>query len=278
MALVSYNMSTMVRPNLSHNAEHLSHVENQIVFGIPFTTQCFDEVVEEILIGAPPGAGARLYFTANIDHIVQLSKTPVFRAAYAKAWSRTIDGTPVHLYALARRHNLHKITGADLLPAICEGLDPSRHRVFTVCSNVPTGEAAKARFGERGFDPKAITFDVPPFGFEHDAAYSDALAERIRQHGTTHLFFCVGAPKSEIWLADHVAALGDCVAMSWGAAMDFWVGTKKRAPAAFRRSGMEWAWRLGTEPKRLAKRYLVDSWRFAAVVIDDLKGRVGSEV
>jgi N-acetylglucosaminyldiphosphoundecaprenol N-acetyl-beta-D-mannosaminyltransferase len=261
----------MVGRNPSQSTADRPRPDTEVVFGIPFTSLSFEEVVDAIVEGAGPGDGARLVFTTNVDHVVQMARRPEFRDAYEKAWTRTIDGTPVYVYAKVRGRKIEKITGADVLPEVCERLSPARHRVFMVCSNEVTGQGAQARFMARGFGAEAIAFDVPPFGFENDRAYSDALADRIREHGTTHLFFCVGAPKSEIWLAQHRDRLGDCVGMAWGAALDFWVGTKKRAPKTFSRWGLEWAWRLGTEPRRLAKRYLVDSWRFGAAIIEDLR-------
>src|SRR5436190_16340145 len=208
MPLAALNTGTIVGRSPSQSIADRPRPDTEVVFGIPFTSMGFGEVVDEIVEGARPGDGARLYFTTNVDHVVQMARRPEFRAAYEKAWNRTVDGTPVYLYARARGRKIEKITGADVLPRVCERLAPARNRVFMVCSNEATGQSAQAKFIGRGFAPESIAFDVPPFGFENDRAYSDALAARIRQHGTTHLFFCVGAPKSEIWLAEHCDMLG----------------------------------------------------------------------
>ena len=58
---------------------------------------------------------------------------------------------------------------------------------------------------------------VPPFGFESDEAYSNALTKKIREHDTTHLLMCVGSPKSEVWVWRNRAALGDLYAIGLGA-------------------------------------------------------------
>ena len=96
------------------------------------------------------------------------------------------------------------------------------------------------------------------------------LAERIRRYGATHLFMGVGAPKSEIWMFEHRHRLGDCYGLAFGASFDFIAGTRKRAPAVLRHMGFEWTWRLASEPKRLARRYLIESWGFLEAVFRDM--------
>jgi len=86
------------------------------------------------------------------------------------------------------------------------------------------------------------------------------LAEAIREHGTTHLFFGLGAPKSEVWIHENRHLLGDTYALAVGASLDFYVGLRKRAPIWMRNYGLEWSWRVMMEPRRLFKRYFVESW------------------
>jgi N-acetylglucosaminyldiphosphoundecaprenol N-acetyl-beta-D-mannosaminyltransferase len=126
-----------------------------------------------------------------------------------------------------------------------------------------------------GFSPYAVGFEVPPFGFERDADHGRALAERIRANGTTHLFFGVGCPRSEVWIDKHRNELGDLYALAVGAAVGFHVGIQRRAPRVMRDYGMEWLWRLLSEPRRLGPRYVVRSWAFLAAIRSDLndKGR-----
>ncbi len=123
----------------------------------------------------------------------------------------------------------------------------------------------------RGFGDDACGIEVPPFGFEEDERYGEELAARIRANRTTQLFFGVGCPKSEIWIVEHGDRLGDCYAFAVGAALGFFVGTQRRAPSALRRLGLEWLWRVYQEPRRLARRYFVDSWRFVGALFDDLR-------
>ena len=95
----------------------------------------------------------------------------------------------------------------------------------------------------------------PPFG--------ELLEEQALQHlatirtATPDIVWCgLGAPKQELWMSRHAALLAPSVVIGVGAAFDFHAGTKRRAPVWMRQSGLEWAHRLCSEPKRLARRYV----------------------
>jgi N-acetylglucosaminyldiphosphoundecaprenol N-acetyl-beta-D-mannosaminyltransferase len=242
------------------------------VFGIEFSPLSQAELVDTLAKQrVPRGAGPRCVVTANLDHIVQLSRNPEFRSAYANAWVAVPDGTPVFVYAKFRGTAAPaRLPGSDLFKALLSCLDPATERCFFVASGNDTAGRLRRFLRSRGFLDEAIDSAVPPHGFEQDASYSHALARRIRWHGTTHLFFGLGAPKSEIWIDRYRRELGDCYALSVGAGLDFFAGTKRRAPIWMQRAGMEWLWRASQEPRRLGRRYFVDSWRFLAAVRHDL--------
>ena len=244
----------------------------QTVFGLNFSTLSQSELISAIA-NEPilKGSGARSIHTANLDHIVNLRHNQRLRAAYNKAWAVTADGAPVFVYARLCGASLPaRVTGADLFAKVLGALSLERSRCFFVAASEETARLLLAWSAARGFDPDSVSFEVPPFGFEKDAAYSTDLARRIAAHGTTHLFLGVGAPKSEIWINEHRELLGDCYALNVGAALDFFVGIKRRAPRAFQRFGLEWLWRFSCEPRRLFRRYFVDSWTFFAAVYDDI--------
>jgi N-acetylglucosaminyldiphosphoundecaprenol N-acetyl-beta-D-mannosaminyltransferase len=242
------------------------------VFGIKFSPLSQGELVRHLVCRRIPlGTGPRTVVTANLDHIAHLPENPEFRTAYDNAWVVTADGMPVYVYAKLRgAPSPARVPGSDLVAALLPALSAGKDRCFFVPSDRLTARRLQADLVRRGFSRTAVAFDVPPHGFERDPNYSSRLAARIRAHGTTHLFFGVGAPKSEIWVDRHRGQLGDCYVLCVGAGLDFLARTKRRAPVWMRRTGMEWLWRLGQEPQRLAQRYLVESWRFLGAVKDDI--------
>lgn len=219
----------------------------------------------------PAGAGARCVVTTNLDHIIQLRRRADFREAYRSAWIATIDGMPIFIYARMRGAGIaERVTGSDLFRALMPALDPHAHRCVFVAGSEETGERITDYLVARGFPASSLHVIVPPFGFEKDRGASAELADTIGAHRPTHLFFGVGSPKSEIWTYRHREAFGDCYVLNIGGALDFFAGTKKRAPAWMRRTGLEWSWRLASEPRRLARRYLVDSWGLVGAIRSDL--------
>ena len=241
------------------------------VFGIHFSTQNTEALADHLARETiPPNEEARMLFTANLDHIAKMRRNSTFRAAYTRAVIITADGMPVYLYARWRCASLsERVTGSDLFPALISRLDPGKHRPFFVVSDRETGESIEAKLAVREFEN--VTINVPPFGFDRDADYSAKLARKIADHGTTHLFFCVGSPKSELWLDQYSKEIGPCYALSLGAGANYLAGTDRRAPLWVQKIGAEWLWRFAREPRRLFRRYFIDSWAFILAIADDLR-------
>ena len=245
------------------------------VLGLNFSMAGESELTQTIVEApVPSGEGPRVVATANLDHVVNLSVNDDLKQAYTRAWVITADGMPVYLYARLRGLMLPgRVTGSDLCRSILGRLSPDDHRLYFVVGSTDTADRLRAEMVDRGFAPSALRLRVPPFGFENDDSFSREVAEEIGQHGTTHLFFGVGSPKSEVWTNRYRALFGDCYVLNFGAGLDFFAGTKARAPQILRATGFEWAWRLALEPRRLFRRYLINSWRFLWVVGADMAGR-----
>ena len=67
----------------------------------------------------------------------------------------------------------------------------------------------------------------------------------------------------------HREQLSGMYGFGFGAGLDFFAGTAKRAPQWVQRVSMEWLWRLLSDPRRLAKRYLIDSWAFVRIALTE---------
>jgi N-acetylglucosaminyldiphosphoundecaprenol N-acetyl-beta-D-mannosaminyltransferase len=245
----------------------------QEIFGVPLAQETLEQLADRIA-SRPllPGSGPQLIFTMNLDHVVTLRRSERFRRAYRGAGVVTADGAPVVAYARLRGARVSRITGADLFARVLPRLDPERHRCFFVLSQARHGEALTARLRRRGFAPDRLAYRVPDFGFERDEAASSALAGSIADFVPTHLFFCLGAPKSEIWCREHGRAIGDAYVLCCGAGAEFFIGAKRRAPWLMQNAGLEWLWRWGQEPRRLSHRYFIRSWGFVGAVRDDILG------
>ena len=93
-----------------------------------------------------------------------------------------------------------------------------------------------------------------------------AYADRVRERQPDVVFLCVGMPKQEHWVLHHAGELPGGILLCVGAAMEFAIGLQRRAPLWMQRIGLEWLWRLASNPRRLWRRYLVDDPRFLGPV------------
>ncbi len=207
--------------------------------------------------------------TTNVDHVVELSKNERFRVAYDRAAVRVVDGRPIaELTRLAGVGRTDRVTGADLLPALCERAAQYGLRVAILGGHDDVNAAAIQKLREQ--HPALAVSGWSPFGFEHDERKSLEIVRRLHHMRPHILFVCFGAPKSEIWLSEHASLLPPCVAVCAGAAVDFVAGTKQRAPEWVQEMGLEWLYRLVQEPNRLWRRYLVRDMSFLPLALREL--------
>ncbi len=207
--------------------------------------------------------------TANVDHLMKLQEDPVFRNAYGLAAIVTADGMPLVWAArFLGRGRLERVTGADLAAHLVELAAEEGRRLFLLGG--VEGVAAAVRDGLVERDPRVadiVDCYSPPFGFERDGAELDRIDERIRRHAPEILLIGLGAPKQEKWYAERGRRLGVPVVLACGGALDFLAGRIPRAPEWMRRAGLEWLFRLGQEPRRLWRRYLLEDPPFFRLVL-----------
>lgn len=245
------------------------------MLGIQFDTRSLTDLADDILTNpVKEGEGLRTIVTCNMDHVVQLRENERFRAAYQKAWCRTVDGTPVYIWTRFRLGSGYpKVPGSDLFKELMDRAAPGLNRFFYLASSEDVGRALVEKMVQQGLSADSLAWFCPPHGFENLPGENERLLNAINDFNPTHIFMGVGAPKSEIWAEEHRSALADSYVLSCGASLEFYVGMKERAPKWMQTWGLEWLHRLSSEPKRLGKRYLINSWGFLAAIIEDWRGK-----
>ena len=228
------------------------------VLGLPILPVTFEETVDEIdrMIAARE---PNFFITANL-HYAMLSHRlrdlgPVNRdAAFLVA-----DGFPLLLAATLRRQPLpQRVTGSDLIYALCERAAIKGHRVFFLGGAPGVADAAASELARRYPGLSIAGVEVPPFR-PLTADENARLCERIADAGTDLLMVALGQPKGELWLWENREALRVPAAVQLGASFDFVAGRVKRAPRWIQRLNLEWAYRMASEPRRLAPRYAQDT-------------------
>ena len=119
-----------------------------------------------------------------------------------------------------------------------------------------TLDKLNAKFAEEFPDAEIVGSYSPPFG-EWPEGEFEKICKLIKESGANHVWVGLGCPKQELWIAKHKADLPPACYFGIGAAFAFHAGEVKQAPAFLQKIGMEWAYRLCMEPRRLFKRYFV---------------------
>jgi len=207
-------------------------------------------------------------FTPNVDHVVTAEKNEEFAAAYQSADVSVADGQWVVWAARALGTPLPaKISGSDLTLPLARRLGARGRSVYLLGGAKGAADKAARRLehecGVRiaGIDDGRVDLGAP----------DPAQLARIQSARPDVVLVALGSPKQELWIHRNREALRPAVLLGVGATLDFLAGYVRRAPPWISKAGLEWVFRLALEPKRLARRYLVDDPRFAAVVLRTLR-------
>ena len=185
------------------------------------------------------------------------------------------DGMPLVWLGRRAGMSVERVCGPDVMPALMDRgrASGARHYLYGGATGVPERIAARMRAKYPGVE--IVGLESPPFRPltpEDDRAAVD----RINSARPDYVWVGLGTPKQDIWLAEHRAHLNASVLLAVGAAFDYLGGSRRRAPRALQRTGLEWLWRLASEPRRLGRRYTVMNLTFLWLLARDwVRSRFG---
>lgn len=220
---------------------------------------------------------AGVVFTPNVDHLMKLQQDEAFYAVYQKADYRVCDSRIIQLVSgwVTGTKIVHQIAGSDVFPAFCQfhKEHTEQVKVFLLGGTPESVQQAQAKINEQAGSSVVIGGYSPPFGFEHDHTETARILQMIQASGATVLAVGVGAPKQEMWIMKHKDQLPTVkIFFAIGATIDFIAGRRKRAPHWITKFGLEWAFRLAQEPKRLFYRYMVENLPFFWLIFKQKMG------
>ena len=206
----------------------------------------------------------------------------------------TADGMPiVALSRLLRKSLPERVTGADMVPAICRRCAEEDLSVYVLGGDKETIEMAFMRMGHerrerherRESAPTSLTPLAPPMSQPKslrvagiDPAFvkldedQPEIIERINAAKPDILFVALGNPKQELWMGRNKAKLDAGVMIGVGGTFNFIAGRVKRAPKWMQKSGLEWIYRIVQEPGRLWRRYAYGLVKFGWLSFRSLLG------
>jgi N-acetylglucosaminyldiphosphoundecaprenol N-acetyl-beta-D-mannosaminyltransferase len=230
----------------------------------------FDQAVDAIDDLVAAGDGGTI-FTPNVDHIVQVEHNAVFRAAYDEVSLSVVDGQLLLWASYALGTPLpEKVSGSDLMLPLARRAAARKWRVYLLGGGPGVADLAASEL-KKQFDIDIVGTDAPFVSPDGVPKEGPAVIERIAKARPHLLFVAFGAPKQELFMHRAASAIRPAVGIGVGAGFDFVAGRVKRAPRWISKSGLEWLYRLAQEPRRLAKRYLVDDPEFLAILARTLR-------
>ena len=235
------------------------------MFGLNIQAARFADAAAQLTAVAAAGSRpAQVVVTPNVDHLVRLDANPDLMPLYVQADYIFADGMPVVWASKALGGPVlpERVTGADLFVALARNAAAASLPIFVI-GGMPGQEEELQQAFARVYPGLRAQVFAPSMQFDPLGAEGEEALRRIAAMRPAIVFTCLGMPKQERFALLQRARIEAPLVLCVGAAMEFALGFKQRAPMWMQKSGLEWFWRLASEPRRLWRRYLVQSTRFA---------------
>lgn len=192
--------------------------------------------------------------TPNVDHLVRLESDTVLATLYAQAWLTVCDSRVLEMIGRISGQRIDIAPGSDLTEKLFEtAIDPAEPLTI-IGGTKSVVDAVSARYGLMD-----VRWHEPPMGLRDNPEAVAECASFVAENPARFVLICVGSPQQEM-IAEACLDRGDCtgVGLCVGASLDFLGGKARRAPRWMQRARIEWLHRLGREPRRMWRRYLVE--------------------
>ena len=208
----------------------------------------------------------------GVHGITEAQSDPEFRRILNASFLNTTDGMP--LVWLGRHYvkpEVQRVYGPDLMLALFAATQAVPFRHFFYGGAPGVAEKLRASLEARFPGVQVVGTYTPPFR-PLDAEENAALTAQVSACQPDLMWIGLSTPKQERFMAEYLPQLDVTLMAGVGAAFDFHSGRVKQAPVWMQRSGLEWCYRLCSEPRRLGRRYLVNNPLFAWRIAQQLLG------
>lgn len=205
---------------------------------------------------------------APASTIVDCQENESYKKVVNGAGMTTPDGMPIVWIGKAKGADIERTYGPDLLQAMSELSQDKGYKHYFYGGTKKSIELFVARMKEMYPRMNIVGAIAPPFRKINEIE-SDEILAQINGLKPDILWVGLGSPKQDFWMYNHRDKLDVSVIVGVGAAFDFLAGIKKQAPKWMQRSGLEWLFRLCSEPNRLWRRYLIGNSKFIFYLLRD---------
>jgi N-acetylglucosaminyldiphosphoundecaprenol N-acetyl-beta-D-mannosaminyltransferase len=215
---------------------------------------------------------SRLVALCNVHMVMEAYKDTYFRSALASADLVAPDGAP--LIWAARRHGFQlrrRVYGPDLFLEFCQTTAAKGYRHFLFGGHTGVPETVATRLTQCCPGIQIAGTCSPPFRKHSRAEHSEMIAQ-INRSNADVLWVALGCPKQELWMYENRDLLNVPIIIGVGQVFDLYAGRERQAPRWARDNGLEWVFRLISNPRRLWRRYVIYNPQFLYNVALDRLG------
>ncbi|TWU00928.1 WecB/TagA/CpsF family glycosyltransferase [Stieleria varia] len=251
----------------------LPRLDRCLVWGVPFDCVTMGETIDRIEALIERRVPSYV-ITANLNYVMLQDQEADVPQLTDDADLILADGQPIVWRSKLGQSPLpERVAGSQMIYEMAQRGSQKGWRFYFLGGEEGVAEkcAKKLLRNHPGIEIAGI--ESPPFRklTQQEQAVQD---ERIRSSNADILLVAFGQPKGERWIHEHYRRLGVPVSIQLGASFDFVAGTAKRAPVIWQRVGMEWLYRMLSDPKRLVPRYAANAWFLIKALVRDWRDTV----
>ena len=231
---------------------------------LPFSRQSGEEVVDSVFHALGSGLGGRIV-TPNIDILQALRRKPELRDLVRTADILVADGMPIVWASKLLRTPLpERVSGADLVWTLAGRAAAEGRSLYLLGGKPGIAQRAGKTFTYHHPDLQIVGYDSPDFGFENSPGQMRDVIDKLTAAQPDLVYLALGFPKQDVVAAELARYLPRTWFLGCGGALDMAAGEVDRANPTMQKLGGEWIHRLLKEPRRLARRYLLNDAPYAA--------------
>jgi N-acetylglucosaminyldiphosphoundecaprenol N-acetyl-beta-D-mannosaminyltransferase len=272
------NHAPVVEPSFKAQASEataINHEDRDVrwVWEVPFDRVTLAQAVDRIDALVRDGR-PRYVITANLNYVMLHHRQDGMQSITQDAALILADGQPIVWRSrLGSKPLPERVAGSEMIYDLAERAQQSGWGIYFLGGEEGVAQACADKLRTMYPGLKIAGVESPPFR-ALTAQEQAAQDDRIQKSGAKILLVAFGQPKGERWIHQNYQRLGVPVSIQLGASFDFIAGTAKRAPEIWQKMGMEWFYRMASDPKRLVPRYAANISFLASALINDWKRKV----
>lgn len=237
---------------------------------LPHRSGTLQQVAERLAVYAASHGPTRLVIPVNGQVFVLAHRQPEFAAVIQQAEDVVLDGISVHSgVRMLNDPDADRVPGVDLMMQLCRDANAHSLRIMLLGGRPGSGENMKAMLATE-CPNLSVGVNCPPMGFDQSVEGILEVTSQIKGFAPDILFVAFGAPRQEMFMDRYIRPLGVPVAVAVGGSFEMLSGMVQRAPKWMQDVGLEWAFRMVKEPRRLLWRYVSTNSAFVWILLSEM--------